>query len=272
MPSPGAPLPRGDTTTAAPAQSGTVGRVPLAYREGTYTYDIRQMTVITVGADTTRAGQDTLTTAGTLTVSVSGPPEMVSVMGRVDSLAIVSRRDTTNAPRQLIAPVTVDLRAGTDVAAMMPSPDSTTVPPGCDSMEDAARAIARDVHIRIPSGAVVGHQWTDSSSMMLCRGGIPMMATTQSTYEIQGLPASATVQIVRRSRLILSGAGLQGSRRIAVTGDGTSETAFTYDLHAGVFLGSTGQSVLRLRFETIQQTEQVTQHSTAQVRLRPRTP
>ena len=256
-----------------PQRPGTVGRIPLGYREGTYAYDIRQTTVITVGTDVSTAAQDTLVTAGTLTVTVQGPPETTDVMGVVDSLVVLSRRDTAAVPRRLAAPISVDLRATIDTAPVVSSPDSTIIPSSCDSMEDAARAIARDIHIRIPPGAVIGHRWTDSTTALVCRGGIPMTATTTSTFELQNTQSrsdSAIVQIVRRSNLALSGSGLQGSRRITVAGDGTSEAVFTYDLRTGVYLGSVGQSTLRLRFDTIQQTEHVTQQSIAQVQLRPR--
>jgi hypothetical protein len=98
-----------------------------------------------------------------------------------------------------------------------------------------------------------------------------MTATTVSSFELQDVQArgdSLTIQVLRRSTLVLVGAGLQGARRIAVTGTGISETVFTYELRSGAFVESQGQSALQLRFETIQQTEQVTQRSTSRVRRR----
>ena len=99
-----------------------------------------------------------------------------------------------------------------------------------------------------------------------------MTVTTISTFEVQSPQAasgSMIGQVRRQSAVTLSGLGLQGSRRITVAGNGTSETLFSYDLAAGTFLGSTGQSVLRLRFETIQQTEEVLQRSSSRISRRP---
>jgi len=102
-----------------------------------------------------------------------------------------------------------------------------------------------------------------------------MTATTVSTFEVLDIRTrgdSTIGEVIRRSTLTLGGAGMQGSRRITVTGTGTSETLFRYDLRAGAFIESTGQSMLDLRFETIQQTEQVSQRSSSRVRLRARAP
>ena len=63
---------------------------------------------------------------------------------------------------------------------------------------------------------------------------------------------------------------MQGARRITVQGAGTSQTVLTYDLREGHFLESNGQSELLLGFETIQQTEQITQRSTTRIQRRGR--
>ena len=268
---PDVPVVRRDTAVSVPAQPGVspATAIRLNYSTGTFAYDLHQTTVVTVGTDSLGGLQDTLLTTASLTYSVQRPNDTLRIIGVVDSLAVSSARDSTG-PRLLLAPVTVELEPDT-AAAPMPTTDSTALVGSCDSMEEAARAIARDVLIRLPANTRPHQRWTDSTSVVVCRGGIPMTAVTLSTFEIQDVQPrgdSLIVPIIRRSILTLSGTGTQGARRISVNGTGTSETRFTYELRGGVFLESQGQSVLQLRFETIQQTEQVVQRSMSTVRRR----
>ena len=267
--------PRSDTTAVIPQQpSGAPVATTFAYRDGTHSYDLQQTTIVTVGGGSAGNIEDTVVTTGSLTYTLRNLGDTLVVMGVIDSLSVTSARDTSALARRLLAPVTVELGAGRDTSISLPV-DSTKAPASCDSMEDAARAIARDIHIRLPVGLQRGQRWTDSTTTPVCRGGIRMAATTVSSFEVQDIQVrgdSTLVGVMRRSTLTLAGTGVQGSRRIAVAGSGTSEALFRYDLRAGAFVESTGQSVLELRFETIQQTEQVTQRSTSRVRRRPGPP
>ena len=271
---------RRDTVIHVPAQPGGIpaASVPLNYGTGTFGYDLMQTTVVTVGTETLGTLQDTLVTRASLTYAIQRPGDTLRVIGTVDSLSVSSTRDSLG-PRLLITPVTVSLEPATVDSTPAPvSPpvagipvDSTAAPAACDRMEDAARTLVRDALIRLPANAQPRQRWMDSTSVSICRGGIPMTATTVSNFEIQDIQPrgdSLIVQIIRQSTLTLAGTGTQGVRRITVSGSGTSETRFAYELRGGVFLESQGQSVLQLRFETIQQTEQVTQRSTSSVRRR----
>lgn len=273
---------RPDTGVVIPQQPGSIpsGTIPLNYGTGTFAYDIVQTTLVTVGADTLGSLQDTLLTTASLTYSIQRASDSLRIVGTVDSLSVSSARDSMG-PRVLLTPVIVELEPPAVLRDSMPvsvidsvtgTPvDSPAVLSSCDTMEDAARSLARDALLRLPANAQPRQQWRDSTSVTICRGGIPMMATTISAFEIQDVQPrgdSLVVPIVRRSVLTLSGTGTQGTRRITITGTGTSETVFSYELRGGVFLESQGQSILQLRFETIQQTEQVTQQSTSRVRRR----
>ena len=273
---PDVPPTRRDTVVGIPQPSGAIPAsvVPLNYGAGIFSYDLSQTTVVTVGADSLGSLQDTLLTTASLTYAIQRPNDTLRIMATVDSLAVRSARDSTG-PRVLPAPVTVGLEPvpvpTTQQQAVNPGADSATALISCDTMDDAARAIARDALIRIPPDAQPGQRWVDSTSSAVCRGGIPMTATTVSTFEVRNVQPrgdSLIMHIVRRSTLTLSGSGTQGTRRISVAGSGSSETTFSYELRGGVFLESQGQSLLQLRFETIQQTEQVTQRSVSSVRHR----
>ena len=186
----------------------------------------------------------------------------------IDSMAISSVRDTMVPVRQLAAPVVVQLPV---VSTPPETMDSTALYSTCDSMDEAARVLAGDVHVPIPVTVERGQVWTDSTVSTLCRGGIPLTVTRVSHFQISNVRNSrdsTLAEVHRQTVLTLVGWGMQGSRRITVRGEGSSQTLFTYDLRAGRFLGSSGQSELRLGFETIQQTEQVVQRSTSHVRLR----
>ena len=272
---PGIPSPRRDTVViATPPQTSNTPTPVFAYKDGSYWYDLEQTTIVAVGGDGRTPMEDTLVTRGSLTFTIRRSNDSLVVAAIIDSLSVTSLRDTVGTPRRLGGPTTIDLEPRLEPASV-PVIDSMSIPASCDSMEEAARAIARDVHIRIPTGLLRSQQWTDSTSSAVCRGGVPMIATTRSTFEVQDVRSrgdSAIAQVIRRSTLMLTGVGLQGSRRIAVEGTGTSETVFSYDLRVGAFIESSGHSTLQLRFETLQQTEQVTQRATSRVRLRSRAP
>ena len=268
---PDVPVTRRDSVVSVPGQSVPAAstRLVLDYSAGTFSHDLEQRTIISVGADSFAAAQDTLLTTASLTYSIERVGDSLRVTAMVDSLSVSSVRDTAGS-RRLAAPVRVELEPSRDPVVTVPAPDSVVLS-SCDSMEEAARAIAEDVHLRIPKNTQPRQRWSDSVSKVVCRGGIPMTAVTVSTFEAQDVQArsdSLILPIIRRSALTLAGSGTQGTRRITVSGTGMSETTFHYDLRAGAFLHSEGQSRLQLRFETIQQTEHVIQQSTSRVRRR----
>ena len=246
------------------------GPLVFTYREGNYAYDVRQTTTVTVGADGGLSAEDTMITMAGLTYSISSTTGIPAVSVQIDSLTISSARDTTALPRRLSGPVMVTLPL--TYSPMLTSLDSATISSSCDSMEEAARSLAADTYLSIPVSLEQGHEWNDSTVSGLCRGGIPLTATRASRYriiEIRQTRDSTIARIARQTILSLGGSGLQGTRRITVRGDGSSEATLSYDVRGGRFLESTGQSLLQLTFETIQQTERVVQRSTSSVRLRP---
>ncbi len=250
-------------------------RPPLsfAFRDGIYAYDLEQLTTVTVGSEGASPVEDTLRTRAGLTYSISGAGGAPVISVSIDSLTIASVRDTTAPVRQLMTPVVVQL-------PVIPPPlvtanDSLALLSACDSMEEAARAIAGDLYIPIPVQVQEAQTWSDSTSVVLCRGAIPLTAVRVSRYRITSVREtrdSALATVARQTTLTVGGSGLQGTRRITVRGEGSSEATFTYDVRAGRLLESTGRSVLQLAFETIQQTEQVIQRSTSSTRLRSATP
>ena len=253
-----------------PAPLPTAKSLPnFVYRDGTYTYDLRQTTTVTVGVDSGTLTEDTLQTIAGLTYSISANAGAPVVSAMIDSLVITSKHDTLAPVRRLAAPVVVQLPLlPFSVATAV---DSTALLSTCDSMEETARALAGDLYIQIPVPVQEAQSWSDSTSLVLCRGGIPLTATRISRFyitEVRESRDSVLAKVLRQTSLTITGSGTQSARRITVRGQGTSETAFTYDLRAGRFLESTGQSVLQLGFETIQQTEQVIQRSNSSVRLR----
>jgi hypothetical protein len=244
--------------------------VSFAYREGTYAYDLRQLTTVTVGGGGAPSVDDTLQIQAGLTYSIANGAGSPLVSVTIDSLVIASVRDTTTPIRRLGAPVTVQLPVSTP--PLLTPDDSLALLSGCDSMEETARTLAGDVHIQIPVPIQEAQGWTDSVTIVLCRGAIPLTGVRVSRYQISSVREtrdSAVATVARHTSLTITGAGMQGTRRITVRGEGQSETSFTYDVRGGRFLESAGQSVLQLGFETIQQTEQVVQRSTSSVRLRP---
>ena len=249
------------------------GASAFVYRGGSYSYDVVQTTTVSVGTASGAPVEDTLRTAAGLTYSISGSSESPTVTVTVDSLLITSARDSAAPLRRLVAPVAVQLPL--TAPPMATAGDSAALLSTCDALEDAARALASDVHVRIPVAVERGQSWSDSTFLVICRGGIPLTGTRLSRYQIvdvHEIRDSIVARVNRQTTLTISGTGTQGTRRISVRGQGTSDTMFSFDLTAGRFIESTGQSVLQLTFETIQQTDKVVQRSSSSVRLRNATP
>ena len=270
-------VPETPTTPREPDRPVTVstpkGAPIFTYRDGSYSYDIVQTTTVSVGAVPDASRQDTLRTVGALTYSISGSSGLPVVTATIDSLVITSTRDSATPPRRLSVPVVLQLPLIEPPIAT--ASDSAALMAKCDALEEAARGLASDIHVRIPVTVERGQTWSDSTSLAICRGGIPLTGTRVSRYQISEVRAvrdSTIAKVSRQTTLMISGTGTQGTRHISVRGQGTSDTIFTFDVTAGRFLESTGQSVLQLSFETIQQTDQIVQHSTSAVRLRALTP
>ena len=246
----------------------------FSYRDGSYGYDVVQTTTISVATVSETRAEDTLRTVGSLTYSISSSSGSPVVTVTVDSLVITSARDSAAPSRRLAASVVLQLPLIEPSIAT--ASDSATLMSACDALEETARALASDVHIRrIPVAVERGQSWSDSTSVVICRGGIPLTGTRLSRYQIADVREgrdSVVAKVSRQTTLTISGTGTQGGRRISVRGQGTSDTMFSFDMTGGRFLESTGQSVLRLSFETIQQTDQVVQRSSSSVRLRAATP
>jgi hypothetical protein len=231
------------------------------------------MTTVTVGAEGNTPIEDTLQTIAGLTYLVSANTAAPTISVTIDSLVITSVRDTVGPTRRLAAPVVMQLPFVS--SSITTAVDSAMLLSTCDSMEETARVLAGDLYIQILVPLREGQRWSDSTSLALCRGGIPLTVTKISHFQITEVRESRDAllgRILRQTTLSITGSGTQGARRITVRGQGTSESAFTYDLRAGRFLESTGQSVLQLGFETVQQTEQVIQRSSSSVRLRAAVP
>jgi hypothetical protein len=232
-----------------------------------------QTTTVSVATISGTLAEDTLRTVGKLTYAISSSSGSPLITAIVDSLVITSVRDSTTPIRQLVAPVVLQLPLTAPLIAT--ASDSAALMSTCDGLDEAARALASDLHVRIPVAVERGQSWSDSTALVVCRGGIPLTGTRLSRYQIADVREtrdSTVARVNRQTTLTISGTGTQGARRITVRGQGTSDTMFSFDITAGRFLESTGQSVLQLDFETIQQTDKVVQRSSSNVQLRAATP
>jgi hypothetical protein len=243
--------------------------VSFAFRDGSSRYELTQTSIMTVGSESRPTVEDTVFTRAILAMAVAGAgvgTPLISVS--IDSLSVRSARDTASATgRQLAAPVVVTLPISFPVP--ISTDDTLAILSSCDSMDSAARLLAADLSPELPVPVGPGRQWTDTTTFVICRGGIPLTLTSISSFEaypVRQAGYGLSLDLIRRTVLTLAGTGLQGGRPVTVTGQGTSETTFVYDLGAGRLHESAGQSVLHLVFETLHQTEQVTQRSSSRLR------
>src|SRR5687768_10534374 len=115
----------------------------FVYRDGSYAYDLQQLTTVTVGGEGAPPAEDTLRTQAGLTYSISSVVGTSVVSATIDSLVITSGHDTV--VRRLVTPVTVQLPAS--APPLLTADDSLAFLSTCDSMEETARGLAGDIHI-----------------------------------------------------------------------------------------------------------------------------
>lgn len=269
-----APIQVPDPTTStvsdtAPATTPRMTPLSFTYSDGRFHYDLQQTTVIAVGTPDNISAEDTILTRASFIYSISTVDGTPAFSATVDSLVVMSSRDSVLPARYLLMPVTVEFPFISE--ALFSPEDSAAFRSTCDTMDSAARALVADIHVQLPVPMEPGQNWTDSSSVLLCRGGIPMTIVALSSFRVLDLPSTGDgrpIGVRRQTNLILGGSGTEGTRRISVTGRGTSEALFIYGRQEGRLVESTGQSLLELDFETIQQTERVVQRSSSHVFFR----
>jgi hypothetical protein len=103
----------------------------------------------------------------------------------------------------------------------------------------AAAALIADLHyllIRFPAPLSTSSRWRDSTSMIVCRGSIPIRSRVAHSYAVAGeiLYEGVPVLVVQRADTIQAeGEGAQQQHRLLFVAKGTGSATYYLDTKAG---------------------------------------
>lgn len=143
----------------------------------------------------------------------------------------------------------------------------------CGSASFVAAQSLRDLTYRPPDTVRVGTAWSDSSTYLVCRDGIPMNATVRRTFRVTGTAAAdggVVLLLSRHSETTLAGSGFPvGEEVTAVNGAGTGELTYRIDPATGEIISASGTATLDLTEQnSVRDKPRIqTAHQAAEIRI-----
>lgn len=141
----------------------------------------------------------------------------------------------------------------------------------CSSTALAVAQSLRDLWFRPPDTLRVGSTWSDSSSYVICRDGIPLRATVHRVFHVSGTASAGAHQLLsisRLARMVLDGSGLQFGEAVGVTGAGSGQLAYDFDPSSGEIVDANGNATLDLSLRSRLSTQIVHQAVTIRISRR----
>jgi hypothetical protein len=105
-------------------------------------------------------------------------------------------------------------------------------------------AVARDLLVRVPRELRVGATWSDTSTVTICRGGVPVTSGVVRSYEVldprRAEDGTPLVRIARTTSFSLAGSRTtEYGQVIALSGSGESRATLELDVGAGIVRSAT---------------------------------
>jgi hypothetical protein len=266
---PGTP---GDRPAAVPVEANAPRgpSVAFAYSSGTRRYAVVTTALVQLAADGALPETDSLETRAYVTYVLGGGGAGQSVGGAIDSVFVTSRR----APATSQAVTTALPFGGTLTASGVQLATANIAPTRCGpGVVDPLVGVARDLVVALPAAIAEGAAWRDSSATATCRGNVLTTASTVHEYRVTRLAEDAggrTATIERVSRSSITGQGSGGSAGTTLTGTGTAQARFTFDLADGSYRDGEITSATDLAVTADGRAQQLTQRAVTRVALQPR--
>ena len=114
-----------------------------------------------------------------------------------------------------------------------------------------------------PSFVLNGTAWQDSTAYTLCRDGVPLRVEAVRRYVAESAlmrDGVVHVVVVRRSRVMLEGTGVQFGDTVRIIGGGSSTVRLLLPLSGGAMTGE-GEGALTLELRGRRRTQRLTQES-----------
>lgn len=172
----------------------------------------------------------------------------------------VTPADSARVPAGVQLPVS--FRAVTAESGAQPTFESSA---SADCADPAAGLVEgwRELWVSPPPSLRPGTTWQDSTTYTLCRDGVPLRVDAVRRYVAESAlmrDSIVHVVVVRRSRVMLEGTGLQFGDTVRILGGGSSTVRLMLPLSGGAMTGE-GEGVLTLELRGRRRTQRLTQES-----------
>jgi hypothetical protein len=220
-------------------------------------FTLDQHAVVTIGLDTA-ARTDTLSSH--VELSFTGAPAGRSVNGTVSAFLVGGAGRAAATPAGLVTPF--PFRAAYSASGVQLGFTAPADVTPCSSAERAAAESLRDLWFDAPDTLRVGSTWSDSSSYVTCRDGIPLRSTVHRMFHVSGSTARdgrVLLSVARLSRTVIDGSGSQFGDSVTVSGSGNGQLAYDFDPANGEILSASGNATLNFSLRSSQRTQIVRQ-------------
>jgi hypothetical protein len=130
----------------------------------------------------------------------------------------------------------------------------------------------RELWVRWPDSVRADTRWSDSSTTIICRDGIPLSLTTVRQYRLEE-PSTDSLLVIRRDgRVQVRGQGSLRGDTTTIVGDGTSDALLFIRPHTGWIDSARVGGMLRLEVRGSVRTQRVEQRTAGLMRRAPNIP
>jgi hypothetical protein len=247
---------------SVPMQDSAKMRFPslFIYQPGVLRYRLQVASAIQlIGGDSTYR-IDSTHVVGNLDVQFSAVPgrDQVVVEVRSDS-TLLSVNTGTSVPVISGPPFMFDINSRNGrITSTEPVQNTSCARDSTQQSPFSGREVLPSIQLQPTS------TWVDTSATTICRGGVLLVLTQVASYVRVEMPDSA-YQLLRSTRVMVSGTGSQWGQRADVSGTGTSADTLHLSGSPLRLQESTGNSHLQLQFRTALKTQEFIQNTTTHV-------
>jgi len=134
----------------------------------------------------------------------------------------------------------------------------------CASPAFGAAQSLRDLWFQPPDTLRIGTTWSDSSTYVVCRDGIPLQTSSARSFRVTAAADSGGRQVLtidRIARGTIRGDGAQSGEPLTILGQMSGELTYQLAPATGDVLSVTGTSLLEFTLTSRLRTQQVRQRS-----------
>jgi hypothetical protein len=240
MPDPAPATPRPEDTAAVDAPLPTL--TSFSYSAGAYRYELVSESEVRQPSDSSAVAATVRTRALVILRLDSLSGDSLSVELTLDSVS--AERDSLIPAADSVAPASSPFAAIVDRQGLPLAGTEAEVRECAEPDASDLLAVARDLLVRVPRELRVGATWSDTSTVTICRGGVPVTSGVVRTYEVldprRAEDGTPLVRIARTTSFSLAGSRTtEYGQVIALSGSGESRATLELDAGAGIVRSAT---------------------------------